>query len=175
MAIRAASINVNGLLNNRTCFELLSFCSREKISILLLQERHFSNIHDVSKFNSLFHTNNCFFSFGTNKSRGVCIVILNLNINVKHFYLESPLSMMERTLKVTVAGTNPEQSLSLSKWRSSEERMLRKWSQCGRWSDKTPGMLLFRPPRLWTIMMVKPFRAPGEDARFTSTHFTGSQ
>lgn len=91
--------------------------------------------------------------FGTNKSRGVGIVILNLNINVKHFYLESPLSMMERTLKGTVAGTNPEQSLNLSKWRSSEERMLRKWSQCGRWSDKTPGMLLFRPPRLWTIML----------------------
>ena len=88
MAVRVASINVNGLLNNRTCFELLSFCSREKISILLLQETHFNNINNVQKFKSIFLTDNCFFSFGSNKSRGVGIVILNPEIKITKYYLD---------------------------------------------------------------------------------------
>lgn len=88
MSFSLCTLNCNGLLNGPTRSELFSLYLTKKISILLLQETHFNNINNVENFKSLFSTDKCYFSFGSNKSRGVGIVILNHNITVTKYYLD---------------------------------------------------------------------------------------
>lgn len=88
MALRLLTLNTKGLLNAQTRYELLSLCVKEQISILLLQETHFYNINNVLYFKSMFNTNQAYFSFGTNQSRGVGIVFLNPNIVIEKSYVD---------------------------------------------------------------------------------------
>lgn len=88
MSFFLCTLNCNGLLNGPTRSELFSLYLTKQISILLLQETHFNNINNVENLKSLFSTDKCYFSFGSNKSRGVGIVVLNSNITVTKYYLD---------------------------------------------------------------------------------------
>lgn len=86
MGLNILTLNCNGLLNPPTRSELFSLCRR--FSIVLLQETHFYNSNNVLTFKSQFGSDKCYFSFGTNKSRGVGIVILNPHITVDKYFLD---------------------------------------------------------------------------------------
>lgn len=88
MALRILTLNINGLLNAPSQYELLSLCVKEKISLVLLQETHFTNTNNVLKLKSMFDSDKCYFSFDSNRSRGVGIIVLNPDIKISKFHLD---------------------------------------------------------------------------------------
>ena len=81
-------MNIRGLLNAHSRYELLTQCLQEKVSIILLQETHFYNVNNILLIKSMFDSERCYFSFGSNRSKGVGIIVLNDNIKVEKFHLD---------------------------------------------------------------------------------------
>lgn len=62
--------------------------TKQRIFILLSQETNLNSINNVENFKSSFSTDKFYFSFSSNKSRGVGIIILNPYITVTNHYLD---------------------------------------------------------------------------------------
>ena len=82
------SINCNGLLNNLSKVNILSHnFDSQCIDFLLLQETHIYNL-SLAKYYESKLLGKAFWSFGTNNSSGVGIIISNnLNYNVDFFQI----------------------------------------------------------------------------------------
>jgi hypothetical protein len=88
IALRVATLTIRGLLNAHLRYELLTQCLQEKISIILLQETHFYNVNNILLIKSMFDSER-YYSFGSNRSKGVGIIVLNDNITVEKFELDT--------------------------------------------------------------------------------------
>ena len=71
------SLNVRGTIKNpEQRGKLLALVEINKINVLLLQETHVNNLNIKETIDKIFNCNS-YWSFGSNNSRGVAILIMN--------------------------------------------------------------------------------------------------
>ena len=74
MTVLLATLNVRGLKNKAKRSEIVDFCNRQRVSILLLQETHACGFHEAKSWAREFNSVG-FWSFGSRNSCGVGILL----------------------------------------------------------------------------------------------------
>ena len=86
-SLKLVTLNLRGLLkSNSKRHELNELIRNEHIDILLLQETHIHSNSLVNDIKIACQTHKCYFSFGTNNSRGVGIIVFNENIDILQYH-----------------------------------------------------------------------------------------
>ena len=153
------------------CSPFVSLCIISFMLLFLFYLLYLFLVHFLFHY-ELYHSYFCFcfipctyLSFPQYKYRNKLVISIEKG---------STLSIMERTLKVTVAGLR-RPYLEQSSQKYLGKKMLQRQLLFGRWNAMIHGMLPLRIPTLLTIMMGKQPPAPVEVLRSTLMPVTGLQ
>ena len=86
-SLQIFSININGLRSKTKQDYLNNFIKTNHVDILCVQETFIDNYFLSSRIDNKFNLNKrVFWSYGTSRSKGVCIMISNPNIKISKFH-----------------------------------------------------------------------------------------
>ncbi|MCU7836932.1 MAG: endonuclease/exonuclease/phosphatase family protein, partial [gamma proteobacterium symbiont of Taylorina sp.] len=89
MALKIASININGFRSRRKHALVKTFVLENKIDILLLQETYVDSLRLAKNIEHFLHLNGrCLWNFGKADSCGVAIFLFNDNIRIENFHAD---------------------------------------------------------------------------------------
>ena len=89
MALKIASININGFRSKLKQNLIKSFVLKNKIDILLLQETFIDNITLANSIEQSFSLEKrCIWNFGKSNSCGVAICLFNKHIQIQSFHTD---------------------------------------------------------------------------------------
>lgn len=88
-SVKICSININGMNSVRKQDYIVKFMREYHIDILCVQETHIDTKLKSKRFEDKYLLGNrCIWSYGSNFSRGVCVIFNNNDIDVKQFHAD---------------------------------------------------------------------------------------